>query len=97
MILDTADPEVIELCPLNEILIAVPTVKILRLDPQREQVQVVTSEEKVVGQVQELVDMIMDYTTKVVGEALRYEIDAFFLMDDRGQRGRTPDFPENVA
>ena len=36
--------------------------------------------------VQELVDMIMDYTIKVVTEAVSYDIDAFFLMDDWGQQ-----------
>ena len=35
--------------------------------------------------VHELVEMIMEYTTKVVSEALSYDIDAFFLMDDWGQ------------
>lgn len=35
--------------------------------------------------VHELVEMILDYTTKVVAEALSYDIDAFFLMDDWGQ------------
>jgi DNA-binding NarL/FixJ family response regulator len=59
VILDSADPEVAELCPLNEILMAVPAVKVLRLDPRREQFQVVTSEEKVAGLVQDLVDVIM--------------------------------------
>ena len=33
----------------------------------------------------ELVDVIMEYTTKVVTEALSYDVDAFFLMDDWGQ------------
>lgn len=36
--------------------------------------------------VHELADMIMDYTTKVVTEAISYDIDAFFLMDDWGQQ-----------
>ncbi len=35
--------------------------------------------------VYELIDMIMEYTTKVVAEALSYDIDALFLMDDWGQ------------
>jgi len=36
--------------------------------------------------VHEMVDMIMEYTTKVVAEAISYDIDAFFLMDDWGQQ-----------
>jgi len=36
--------------------------------------------------VHELVDMIMAYTTKVVAEAISYDIDALFLMDDWGQQ-----------
>jgi DNA-binding NarL/FixJ family response regulator len=59
VILDSADPEVAELCPLNEILKASPAVKVLQLDPRREQFQVVTSEEKVAGLVRDLVDVIM--------------------------------------
>lgn len=59
VILDSADAEVAELCPLNEILMAVPAVKVLQLDPRREQFQVVTSEEKVAGLVRDLVDVIM--------------------------------------
>ena len=36
--------------------------------------------------VHELVEMIVEYTTKVVNEAVAYDIDAFFLMDDWGQQ-----------
>ena len=36
--------------------------------------------------VHELLDMIMEYTTKVVTEAVQYDIDGFFLMDDWGQQ-----------
>ncbi len=59
VILDSADPEVAELCPLNEILMAVPAVKVVQLDARREQFHVVTSEEKVAGLVRDLVDVIM--------------------------------------
>ena len=38
------------------------------------------------GFVHELLDVIMEYTVKVVREALEYDIDAFFLMDDWGQQ-----------
>ena len=36
--------------------------------------------------VHDLIDMIMEYTVKVVTEALLYDIDALFLMDDWGQK-----------
>ena len=36
--------------------------------------------------VHELVEMILEYTTKVVTEAVSYDIDGFFLMDDWGQQ-----------
>jgi uroporphyrinogen decarboxylase len=36
--------------------------------------------------VHELVDMILEYTVSVVAEAISYDIDAFFLMDDWGQQ-----------
>jgi DNA-binding NarL/FixJ family response regulator len=59
VIMDASDSEVTNLCPLNDILMAVPEVKVLRLDPQQDQIQVVTSEQKVAGKVQDLVDVIM--------------------------------------
>lgn len=36
--------------------------------------------------VHELIEMILAYTRKVVAEALSYDIDAFFLMDDWGEQ-----------
>lgn len=36
--------------------------------------------------VHKLLDMIMEYTTKVVKEAIQYDIDALFFMDDWGQQ-----------
>ena len=36
--------------------------------------------------VHELLDIILEYTTKVVTEAVQYDIDGFFLMDDWGQQ-----------
>jgi hypothetical protein len=37
----------------------VPDVKIVRLDPRFEKIQVVTSEQKLAGEVSDLIDMIL--------------------------------------
>ena len=36
--------------------------------------------------VHELCDMIMEYTAKMITEAVQYDVDGFFLMDDWGQQ-----------
>lgn len=59
LILDTTDLEVDQFCPLTTLLAMVPDVKIIRLDPRFEKIQVVTSEQKLAGEVSDLIDMIL--------------------------------------
>ncbi len=58
IILDATDAEVTRNCPLEDLLQVLPALKVIRLDPQTNRVQVVTSEQRFVGEVRDLIDMI---------------------------------------
>ncbi|HEY4690891.1 MAG TPA: hypothetical protein VIK33_16385 [Anaerolineae bacterium] len=58
VILDATDTEIERLCPLKAMLEALPTLKILRLDPQHEHVHVVTSEQHPAGEIGDLISLI---------------------------------------
>ncbi len=58
VILDATDPDVTRHCPLSKLLSAMPSLKVIRLDPQQEQVQVVSSEQRPVGEVRDLIEVI---------------------------------------
>lgn len=58
VILDVADAEATRLCSLSELLLLLPTLKVIRLDPRREEIQVVTSEQLSAFDVRDLVEVI---------------------------------------
>lgn len=58
VILDSTDEDVAQLCPLGALLNALPTLKVVRLNPENDQVQVVTSQWRQAGQVHDLVELI---------------------------------------
>jgi DNA-binding NarL/FixJ family response regulator len=58
VILDATDAESNSVVPLSELLKALPGVSIICLDPQQSQVQVVTSEERILGEVKDLIEVI---------------------------------------
>ena len=58
VILDATDEEAAQACPVGDLLKALPSLKIIRLDPQQNQIQVVTSEQRVVHEVRDLIDVI---------------------------------------
>jgi DNA-binding NarL/FixJ family response regulator len=58
IILDATDPEVEQLCPLNRVLEALPSLKVIRLDPQQDHIQVVTSEQRIAADISELISLI---------------------------------------
>lgn len=58
VILDATDAETTNLVPLSELLKALPGVSMICLDPQQSQVQVVTSEERILGEVKDLIEVI---------------------------------------
>lgn len=58
VILDATDVEAAQACSVGDLLKALPSLKLIRLDPQQKQVQVVTSEQRVVDEVRDLIDVI---------------------------------------
>ncbi len=58
IILDASDGITTALCPLNRLLALVPDLKVIHLDSQKEQVQVVTSEQHEAAGVDDLIRML---------------------------------------
>jgi hypothetical protein len=58
VILDASDPAEDRLCSLGTLLTALPAITVVRLDPQKDHVQVVTSAQHSMSQVQDLIDLI---------------------------------------
>jgi DNA-binding NarL/FixJ family response regulator len=58
VILDVTDPGVTQFCSLSELLLSLPRIKIICLDPQQEQIQVVTSEQHPAVEVRDLTEAI---------------------------------------
>jgi anti-anti-sigma regulatory factor len=58
VILDATDVEAAQACSVGDLLKALPSLKIVRLDPQQKQIQVVVSEQRVVDEVRDLIDVI---------------------------------------
>jgi len=58
VIWDDSDPGVSRHLSLSQLLRALPRCKVIRLDPQQEQIQVVTSEQRPAVQVSDLVEAI---------------------------------------
>ncbi len=58
VILEAMDTETSNTIPLSKLFKALPEVTVIRLDPQQSQVQVVTSEERMLGEVKDLIDVI---------------------------------------
>jgi DNA-binding NarL/FixJ family response regulator len=58
VILDVTDSEVTELCSLSQLLFAFPKLKVICLDPQQEQVQVVTGKQHAAVNVRDLAAVI---------------------------------------
>lgn len=58
VIVDAADPEATHHCSLSDLFNAMPLLTVIRLDPQHEQIQVVTSQKRQVDRVHDLVTVI---------------------------------------
>jgi len=58
IIMDGGDSELARLCPLSNLVSMLPTVKIIWLKPQQDVVQLVTSEQRIATQVNDLIEMI---------------------------------------
>ncbi len=60
VILESMDTETSNAIPLSKLLKALPEVTVIRLDPQQSQVQVVTSTERMLGEVKDLIEVIQE-------------------------------------
>lgn len=58
VILDATDALIAEQCPLDGLLDALPSLTVIRLDPQKDRFQVVMSEQHCGGQLSDLIDVI---------------------------------------
>ena len=58
IMLDAADHETMQLCPLKELLFTLPHLKVMRLDSQKEMIQVVSSEQFRVVDADDLIQVI---------------------------------------
>lgn len=58
IMLDAADHETMQLCPLGDLIFALPKLKVMRLDSQKELIQVVSSEQFRVVDVDDLIQVI---------------------------------------
>lgn len=58
VILDITDAEVTRFFSLSELLLSLPSLKVIHLDPHQEKIQVVTSEQRSAVEVHDLVEVI---------------------------------------
>ena len=58
IIMDARDPDLAMLCPLGELLTAVPGAKVVMLDSQQSFIQVITSEHRQAAEARDLIDLI---------------------------------------
>ena len=58
VILDADDPQVTRNCSLNQLFQALPKVRIVRLDPERAQLQLLTSEPRLAADIADLISVI---------------------------------------
>ena len=58
VILDATDPDATRNFPLSRLFQALPAVRVIRLDPEKNQIQVVTSEQRQAADIAELIDVI---------------------------------------
>jgi len=59
VLLDVTDPAATQLCPLSKLLLAFPELKVIRLDQQHEQIQVLTSRRRPAVRIRDLVEVIV--------------------------------------
>ena len=58
VILDATDSEAARACSLLRLFQVLPEVRVVRLDPERNQIQVVTSEQRLAADISDLIDVI---------------------------------------
>jgi DNA-binding NarL/FixJ family response regulator len=58
VILDDGDPQVTRHCSLSQLFQALPEVRIVRLDPERDQIQLLTGEQRLAADIADLINVI---------------------------------------
>jgi DNA-binding NarL/FixJ family response regulator len=58
VILDVTDSKVTQFCPLSNLLLSFPELRVICLDPQQDQIQVVTGEKRKAVEVRDLAEVI---------------------------------------
>lgn len=58
VILDVTDSKVTQFCPLSKLLLSFPELRVICLDPQQDQIQVVTGEKRKAVEVRDLAEVI---------------------------------------
>jgi DNA-binding NarL/FixJ family response regulator len=58
VILDAGDPQVTRHFPLGELFQALPAVRVVRLDPERDQIQLLTGERHLAAEIADLINVI---------------------------------------
>lgn len=59
VILDAADVvDITQDCPLGDLIRELPSFKIIRLDSQQQEIRIVTSEQRLAGEVKDLIELI---------------------------------------
>ena len=58
VILDADDPQVTRHCSLSQLFQAMPGLRVVRLDPERDQIQLLTSEQRLAADIADLINVI---------------------------------------
>ncbi len=58
VIVDAGDPAIMRHCSLSQLFRALPEVRVVRLDPERNQIQLLTSEQLVAADISDLINVI---------------------------------------
>jgi DNA-binding NarL/FixJ family response regulator len=58
VILDAGDPQVTRHCPLGQLFQVLPAVRVVRLDPERDQIQLLTGEQRLAADIADLLNVI---------------------------------------
>ena len=68
VILDTRDATLVETCSVTDLLDVLPDLRIIRLDPENEQIQIVIGEHRKAASIDELIELIGAATDNPQGE-----------------------------
>lgn len=68
VILDTTDTALVENCSVTDLLDVIPDMRIIRLDPENDQIQIVIGEHREAANITELIEVISSAWPSAEGE-----------------------------